>query len=469
MSNKPGYGACTRFSGVLFLALGMAAAAWADPAEPEQMRGVIKQQGGKWVAEETWISRLAPETRRNLLLAAPRARTLPPGTRLSFTPPTPPAAFDWRNVSNSSYLTSVKNQVGSTCVAYANTASLESCVLREMEPHLLRVLQQGGEIDLSEHALVSCNSGYPGSVDKFLMNTGLPTEACYPFSASAGQCATACSGWQGKTYRFVNHDYYKHLKIDEVKALLVQFGPLVTGINVPADFFTYKGGVYSTTLKTNQGFHEVLLVGYDDSNKCFIVKNSWGTNWGENGYFRIAYSEFESGDRGGTVDFGTLIDAYYGLVASIPVALKTADGHYLTVVNGGGLGGPGAGPNAVALHSDATREGAWETFQMEWSDPAHFALKTANGNYVTAINGGGMGGPSSAASPIHTDAVKLGAWEKLFLEYNTVTHRAALRTPNGQYLTAVNGGGFGGPNNVPIHTDAKRAGPWEMFSLEVLK
>ena len=40
-----------------------------------------------------------------------------------------------------------------------------------------------------------------------------------------------------------------------------------------------------------KGLHAVAVVGYDDGQRCWIVKNSWGTNWGEGGFFRIGYGE----------------------------------------------------------------------------------------------------------------------------------------------------------------------------------
>ena len=43
-----------------------------------------------------------------------------------------------------------------------------------------------------------------------------------------------------------------------------------------------------------QGGHAILIVGYDDANQCFIVKNSWGDDWGEAGYFKIAYSQLSN-------------------------------------------------------------------------------------------------------------------------------------------------------------------------------
>jgi C1A family cysteine protease len=56
----------------------------------------------------------------------------------------------------------------------------------------------------------------------------------------------------------------------------------------------YKSGVYSYTSGKELGGHGVLLVGYNDAGQYFIVKNSWGPGWGEDGFFRIAYSELKS-------------------------------------------------------------------------------------------------------------------------------------------------------------------------------
>jgi hypothetical protein len=80
-------------------------------------------------------------------------------------------------------------------------------------------------------------------------------------------------------------------------------------MNVYADFFTYAGGVYSYATGAYQGGHAVSIIGYDDSSQCFIVKNSWGTDWGEKGFFRIAYSEVSDNRY---VQFGYYTIAYDG-------------------------------------------------------------------------------------------------------------------------------------------------------------
>jgi hypothetical protein len=78
-------------------------------------------------------------------------------------------------------------------------------------------------------------------------------------------------------------------------------------MEVYSDFYSYLSGVYSHVSGTYEGLHAVEVIGYDDDYQCFIVKNSWGTDWGESGFFRIAYSELNS-----QVQFGYETMAYLG-------------------------------------------------------------------------------------------------------------------------------------------------------------
>lgn len=155
---------------------------------------------------------------------------------------------------------------------------------------------------------------------------------------------------------------------------------------------------------------------------------------------------------------------------ALVAAIQTATGNYLTAVNGGGLGGPDTGPSAVALHTDATKAGPRETFTIVWLNSTYtqFALQTSDGHYVMAVNGGGVGGPNDSSAPIHTDAKTIGIWETLtfnFLPNNQLT----IQVPKGQFLSAVNGGGIIGPAASPIHTDATRLAQGETFALVKLE
>jgi hypothetical protein len=65
-------------------------------------------------------------------------------------------------------------------------------------------------------------------------------------------------------------------------------------MHVYSDFYNYVSGVYKHTSGSYVGDHAIIIIGYNDASQYFIVKNSWGTGWGEQGYFRIAYSELTS-------------------------------------------------------------------------------------------------------------------------------------------------------------------------------
>jgi hypothetical protein len=94
-----------------------------------------------------------------------------------------------------------------------------------------------------------------------------------------------------------------------------------------------------------------------------------------------------------------------------------------------------------------------------------FALQTSAGNYVTAISGGGVGGANDATCPVHTDATLADAWEGFILEVDDTVNppTVIIRTQTGNFVTAVNGGGVNGGNAQPIHTDVTTVGSWEQF------
>jgi len=164
------------------------------------------------------------------------------------------------------------------------------------------------------------------------------------------------------------------------------------------------------------------------------------------------------------------------------VSFQTANGHFITAANGGGLGEGGS-----SLQTDRTIPLSWETFLL-LEDlsvfPPRVTLLTESGDYVTANNGGGIGGPNSVASPMHTDATAVGAWEKFniypttcaspqqgnaqiqWMLANIFLHPAEcvyIATSSGDFVTALNGGGYGGGPSDPFRTNAASAQSWETF------
>ncbi len=255
----------------------------------------IRLKGAKWQAKENPITCLPPETRSRLLSPtrfSPVRPTIPWHIHFRL-----PSAFDWRNVDGINYVTTpAKLQTDGTCASHASTDALESCVLR-------MGLSNDIHLDLAENAIIDTigGGGNLHGIAAFMQTTGLPPISWYP-----GGSSTAVPGWEFHTYRQTSWDCLYPETADQVKSYLVGYGPVVTTMNCPPDFFSYADGVYTNVYSQPGGFHAILVVGYDDAESCFKIKNNWGTGWGQQGFGKIAYSEF----RSSLVNFGWDIHTY---------------------------------------------------------------------------------------------------------------------------------------------------------------
>jgi hypothetical protein len=213
------------------------------------------------------------------------------------------------------------------------------------------------DLNLAEQVLLSCGSsgscagGYIDRASDYLRDMGLPLETCYPYTGTDGRCNNACANWTASAYKTQGWSWVAtHAPtVDALKTALNTYGPLVTTMDVYADFFNYASGIYSYVSGSYQGGHAVLLVGYDDPGQYFIVKNSWGIYWGEAGYFRIAYSQLAS-----VVDFGWWTIAYQNSAPPPPPACTAVPSAATTVSPSGTIttATPTYRWNAVPCSSD---------------------------------------------------------------------------------------------------------------------
>lgn len=152
-----------------------------------------------------------------------------------------------------------------------------------------------------------CDGGYGFLQTKWSEDVGLVPESCNPFDQGGGSCSVTKSCDLGaKRYRATNHHYvggyYGGSDADAIRQELVQGGPLVMSFEPQEDFMYYKEGIYrSGPHKIHQEWeqvdHAVLLIGYGtEKDKAYwTLQNSWGTDWGEDGFFRMARGIDESG------------------------------------------------------------------------------------------------------------------------------------------------------------------------------
>jgi C1A family cysteine protease len=269
--------------------------------ELDEIKAAIKKHEAKWIAGDTSVSKLpAHERMFRVGLIKPSAAEV--GQPISVAPLTgaAPSALDWRIGGINGYVTPVKDQgqCGS-CWAFATIGALES--YRLINKHDSQCNLSFG-CNLSEQTLVSCSKagscsgGYIDKASTFIRNTGVALETCSPYTAANTACKKACcTNWQPSPYKIGSWTWVTTTSptVDAIRNALTH-GPLATTMDVYADFFSYTGGIYSYTIGAYQGGHAVLIVGYDDANKCFIVKNSWGTGWGDSGFFKIAYSQISN-------------------------------------------------------------------------------------------------------------------------------------------------------------------------------
>eukprot|EP00826_Nyctotherus_ovalis_P060967 TRINITY_DN8625_c0_g1_i3.p1 TRINITY_DN8625_c0_g1~~TRINITY_DN8625_c0_g1_i3.p1 ORF type:complete len:299 (-),score=68.00 TRINITY_DN8625_c0_g1_i3:83-979(-) len=167
---------------------------------------------------------------------------------------------------------------------------------------------------LSVQELISCDSGsfacYGGGLHtpiKYIKSAGgLVQENCFPYQERNVTCLDKCTdGSDWKKAHVCNCSESKTCyQIQGIKSCLAS-GPTPVGFSVCQSFMSYKSGIYACDCgegkdKDYIGNHATMAVGYSESPTCHLyMKNSWGTGWGDNGYFNMTCETCKM--SGGTV------------------------------------------------------------------------------------------------------------------------------------------------------------------------
>ncbi|XP_006813648.1 pro-cathepsin H-like [Saccoglossus kowalevskii] len=201
-----------------------------------------------------------------------------------------PKAFDWTKYSRK-VVTDVKSQ-GScgSCWSFSTTGALESAT----------AIAKSTLISLSEQQLIDCaqafnnhgcNGGLPAQAFEYIhYNDGLMADIDYQYKAKDGKCKYDPSKAAAFVSKIVNITKGDE---DGILNAVYKHGPVSIAYDVASDFHLYHSGVYSSTvckIDPEHVNHAVLATGFNETAeglKYWMVKNSWGPDWGLDGYFWI--------------------------------------------------------------------------------------------------------------------------------------------------------------------------------------
>jgi len=202
-----------------------------------------------------------------------------------------PDAIDWRTQGA---VTTVKDQgqCGS-CWSFSSTGAIEGAW----------ALSNGQLINLSEQELVDCATGYRygshgcngGQMDggfKYVIENGQCDDSSYPYTSGISKTGGACQSCSKVAQLTSCYDVKPNDQISLKGAVAQQ--PVAIAIEADTKYFqSYSSGILDSSSCGTTLDHGVLIVGYGEDNgqKYWLVKNSWGTTWGDNGYVKISRSD----------------------------------------------------------------------------------------------------------------------------------------------------------------------------------
>tara|TARA_B110000908_G_scaffold172766_1_gene242909 strand:+ start:9515 stop:10546 length:1032 start_codon:yes stop_codon:yes gene_type:complete len=194
--------------------------------------------------------------------------------------------IDWRSYRGVPYVTEVKDQGEcGDCFAFSSATVLEFWSKMNGFPKSLSTQTIMDCTSGPEKPDVGCEGGLMEYVFEYAKHHPITLEQNYPYLDEQSVCP------HKQLWSHVNVKDYKVLMISEnskteetFETILHNYGPIGVGIDSKS-MDNYKGGIFKADMCTTEIDHAVAIVGYTES--AWIIKNSWGKNWGDNGYLYL--------------------------------------------------------------------------------------------------------------------------------------------------------------------------------------
>mgnify|MGYP003958152029 CR=1 FL=1 len=267
----------------------------------------INSSGAKWIAGHNQFSKMTIEEAKMLMgvktssgIQDEHDSKKLDNTRLSASLP---SSFDWRENSTCKSLHHISKS--GQCAAGWAVGAVEAfsdrvCIHSKGAITAQFSAQQLLDCDHLCHMMIECDEGCKGGVPitawNYLAETGTPVEQCYPYTSGegeAGRCKQYCADGSEKKLYKAKTAYFVEPTTEEMKYDILNYGPIQADFMVFRDFTAYTSGVYEQHSHDQLGKAAVKILGWgvEKDVEYWLCANSWGTSWGESGFFKIRIGE----------------------------------------------------------------------------------------------------------------------------------------------------------------------------------